>query len=88
MLRLLWGKRRRELPALQKTFGKPVLAFAGAVTRDAAACNNAGIDAFFPILRSVVSLEEAMDPKTAASNMVDTAEQVFRVMRAVGVRGH
>ncbi len=25
---------------------KPVLAFAGAVTRDAAACNNAGIDAF------------------------------------------
>ena len=24
-----------------------------------------------------------MDPKTAASNMVDTAEQVFRVMRAL-----
>lgn len=81
------GKAPEGVARLAKTFGKPVLAFAGAVTRDAAACNNAGIDAFFPILRSVVSLEEAMDPKTAASNMVDTAEQVFRVMRAVGVEG-
>ena len=77
------GKAPEGVARLAKTFGKPVLAFAGAVTRDAAACNNAGIDAFFPILRSVVSLEEAMDPKTAASNMVDTAEQVFRVMRAL-----
>ena len=81
------GKAPEGVARLAKTFGKPVLAFAGAVTRDAAACNNAGIDAFFPILRSVVSLEEAMDPKTAASNMADTAEQVFRVMRAVGVEG-
>lgn len=81
------GKAPEGVARLAKTFGKPVLAFAGAVTRDAAACNNAGIDAFFPILRSVVSLEEAMDPKTAASNMADTAEQVFRVMQAVGVEG-
>ena len=77
------GKAPEGVARLAKTFGKPGLAFAGAVTRDAAACNKAGIDAFFPILRSVVSLEEAMDPKTAASNMVDTAEQVFRVMRAL-----
>lgn len=28
-----------------------------------------------------------MDPKTAASNMADTAEQVFRVMQTVGVEG-
>ena len=81
------GKAPEGVARLEQSFGKPVLVFAGAVTRDAAACNNAGIDAFFPILRSVVSLEEAMDPKTAASNMLDTAEQVFRVMRAVGVEG-
>ena len=38
---------------------KKVIAFAGAVQRDARACNDAGIDAFFPILRGVVTLEEA-----------------------------
>ena len=81
------GKAPEGVARLAKTFGKPVLAFAGAVTRDAAACNSAGIDAFFPILRSVVSLEEAMDLETAASNMVDTVEQVFRVIRAAGFVG-
>ena len=81
------GKAPEGVARLAKTFGKPVLAFAGAVTRDAAACNSAGIDAFFPILRSVVSLEEAMDLETAASNMADTVEQVFRVIRAAGFVG-
>ena len=42
---------------------------------------------FSPILRSVVSLEEAMDLETAASNMADTVEQVFRVIRAAGFVG-
>ena len=64
---------------LSKEYGKPVLAFSGCVTKDASACNAAGIDAFFPILRSVVSLEEAMDVKNAAENMTDTVEQAFRL---------
>ena len=42
------GKAPEGVARLAKTFGKPVLAFAGAVTRDAAACNSAGIDAFSP----------------------------------------
>lgn len=69
---------------LAKQFGKPVLAFSGSATRDASLCNENGIDAFFPILCSVVSLEEAMNPKTAAQNMSDTAEQVFRLIRLKG----
>ncbi len=48
---------------------------------DAALCNEAGIDAFFPIVRSAVSLEEAMDKENARKNMADTAEQVFRLIR-------
>ena len=68
-----------SLKKLSKEYGKPVLAFSGCVTKDASACNAAGIDAFFPILRSVVSLEEAMDVKNAAENMTDTVEQAFRL---------
>ena len=47
----------------------------------AASCNEAGIDAFFPILRQVTTLEEAMDPQTAQKNMESAVEQVFRVIR-------
>lgn len=58
----------------------PVVAFAGSVTKEAAECNKNGIDAFFPILRNIVTLEEAMRPENAMANLTDTAEQVFRLM--------
>lgn len=57
------GKAPVGVARIAKEFHKPVLAFSGSVTREAAACNAAGIDAFFPILRSVCHLEEAMDPE-------------------------
>lgn len=66
---------------LAKKYGKKVIAFAGAVQRDARACNDAGIDAFFPILRGVVTLEEAMKNENAKQNLADTAEQVIRLMK-------
>ena len=78
------GKAPIGVAKLAKQFGKPVLAFSGSATRDASLCNENGIDAFFPILCSVVSLEEAMNPETAAQNMSDTAEQVFRLIRLKG----
>lgn len=80
------GKAPIGVAKLAKEYGKPVLAFAGAVTKDATACNENGIDAFFPILRGVTSLEEAMDPKNAANNMSDTVEQVFRVVKMASGR--
>lgn len=74
------GKAPIGVAKIAKEYKKPVLAFSGCVTKDAIACNAHGIDAFFPVLRSVVSLEDAMDRDNAMQNMQDTAEQVFRVI--------
>lgn len=49
--------------------GKLVLGFSGAVTKGATACNEAGIDAYFSIVRSAVSLEDAMKKKNAQENL-------------------
>ncbi len=65
-----------------KQFGKTVIAFSGCVTEDAKLCNEHGIDAFFPIVRTPCSLEDAMDIKNAYRNLADTAEQVFRLILA------
>ena len=74
------GKAPIGVASLAKKHQKKVLAFAGAVTPDAKECNQQGIDAFFPILRGIVTLKEAMDKENAHRNMVDTVEQVFRVV--------
>ena len=74
------GKAPIGVASLAKKHQKKVLAFAGAVTPDAKECNQHGIDAFFPILRGVVMLKEAMNKEVAHQNMVDTVEQVFRVV--------
>lgn len=73
------GKAPIGVAKLAKKFNKPVIAFAGSVTKEAIECNKNGIDAFFPILRSIVTLEEAMKPENAKVNMTNTAEQVFRL---------
>lgn len=75
------GKAPMGVAGMAKEYGKPVLAFSGCVTQDATACNAEGIDAFFPILRNVVSLKEAMNPEHAMENMEDTVEQVFRAIQ-------
>ena len=72
------GKVPVGVARLAKRYGIKVLAFAGSVTKDAAECNSAGIDAFFPIVRGVTTLEEAMDPENAKENMVLCVGQVFR----------
>ena len=75
------GKAPIGVAAIAKKYNKKVIAFSGCVTEDAIACNEHGIDAFFPILRGVVSLSEAMDTKNAAKNMAATVEQAFRLIR-------
>lgn len=75
------GKAPIGVAKIAKSFGKPVIAFSGCVTKEASSCNQAGIDAFFPILRSVVSKEDAKNPQNAGQNLSDTTEQVFRVIR-------
>ena len=81
----MMGKAPFGVAKLAKKHHKPVLAFAGAVTRDAKELNAHGIDAFFPILRSVSTLEEALDRKNARQNMRDAAEQVMRLIHT-GIR--
>lgn len=73
------GKAPIGVAKLAKKYGKPVLAFAGSVTKEATECNKNGIDAFFPILRRICTLEEAMDSDNARQNMIDTVEQAFRL---------
>ena len=75
------GKAPGGIAAIAKKYNKKVIAFSGAVTDDAREVNKFGIDAFFPILRTVCSLEDAMKTENAYKNMADTAEQVFRVMK-------
>lgn len=77
------GKAPIGVAALAKKHHKKVIAFAGCVTEDAKVCNQNGIDAFFPILRNVVTREEAMHTDNARRNMTDTAEQVFRLIKVI-----
>lgn len=74
------GKVPVGVARLAKKYDCKVVAFAGSVTDDAGPCNEAGIDAFFPILRGICTLDEAMDPATAKKNISLTAEQVFRLL--------
>ena len=78
------GKAPIGVAQIAKKYDKTVIAFSGCVTEDATLCNDAGIDAFFPILRGVVTLEEAMSRGTAEKNMIATAEQVFRLVKVYG----
>ncbi len=75
------GKAPVGVAKLAKKHGKTVIAFAGSVTSGARECNKQGIDAYFPILRQITTLEEAMDHEQAAQNLADTTEQVMRLVR-------
>ena len=75
------GKAPIGVAKLAKKYGKTVIAFAGSVERDARECNEHGIDAFFPVLRGITTLEEAMKNENAKRNLADTAEQVYRLWR-------
>lgn len=75
------GKAPGGVAKLAKKYNKSVIAFAGAVKEDARECNEKGIDAFFPVLREVCSLDEAMNKENAYKNMADTVEQVMRAVK-------
>jgi len=75
------GKAPIGVARLAKRHGKKVLAFSGCLGDGVAAVNGAGIDAYFPILRRIVTLDEALDVKTAAENLAATTEQAIRCLR-------
>lgn len=77
------GKAPIGVAVIAKKYGKPVLAFSGCVTEEAGVCNQYGIDAFFPVLRTVTTLEEAMEKEQTKRNLSATVEQVFRLIKIV-----
>lgn len=74
------GKAPIGVAKLAKKYNKKVIAFSGCVTEDAVVCNEHGIDAFFPVLRSVTTLEDALHTSNAYKNLTATAYQVFRLL--------
>ena len=75
------GKAPIGVARLAKKHGKRVLAFSGILGDGVEAVNAAGIDAYFPILRRIVPLEEALNVTNAAANLSATVEQAFRLLR-------
>lgn len=83
----IMGKAPVGVARLAKKYGKPVIAFNGCVTPEAAACNAHGIDAYFPILQNIVTQKEAMEPDRAKANMTAAVNQVFRLIKTVSGKG-
>lgn len=74
------GKAPLGVAQLAKKYQKPVIAFCGCVGKDAEACNENGIDAFFSIQQSACSIKEAMDTDRAYQNLKSTSKQVIRLI--------
>jgi len=75
------GKVPIGIAKIAKKYGLPVIAFCGCVGDGAEICNQHGINAYFPILRSITTAEDTMNPDIAKKNLADTAEQIFRLYR-------
>ena len=74
------GKAPVGVAQLAKKYGKRVIAFSGCVGDGAQQCNAHGIDAYFPVIRKITTLEDALNTKNAYQNLTDTAYQVFRLL--------
>lgn len=74
------GKAPVGVARIAKLYGKPVIAFAGSVREDAEVLHEHGIDAFFPIVREIISPEEAMRPERAKKNLTETVYEVVRII--------
>lgn len=75
----MMGKAPLGVARLGKKYNKPVIALAGVIGEGVEKCNEMGIDAFFPILRRIMTAEDAVKKENAAINMANTAEQVIRL---------
>ena len=75
------GKAPAGVAQLAKTVNPSIktIAVCGCAAPDADVVNKAGIDAYFPILHQVMSLDEAMDKAVADRNLYQTLVQVMRL---------
>lgn len=75
------GKAPIGVAKLAKKHNAKVIAIAGCTTEDAVECNKEGIDAYFSILNSTMSIEEAMKPEIAKNNIIQTVTQIFNLIK-------
>lgn len=75
------GKAPEGVLRLAKKYGARVIALGGSVTSDVHLLNEMGMDACFSILNEIVSLEEAMNKETARRNLIQTTQQIMRIIR-------
>lgn len=80
------GKGPVGIAKMAKKYGVKVIGLAGSYTDGAQECNVQGIDAYFAIVPGAMDLKDAMDAGAAKKNMANTAEQVFRLIRAADCR--
>lgn len=80
------GKGPVGIAKMAKKYGVKVIGMAGSYTDGAQECNVQGIDAYFAIVPGAMDLKDAMDAGAAKKNMANTAEQVFRLIRAADCR--
>ena len=75
------GKAPAGVAQLAKTVNPSIktIAVCGCAAPDADVVKKAGIDAYFPILHQVMSLDEAMDKAVADRNLYQTLVQVMRL---------
>ena len=73
-----------KIAELAKKHEKPVIALCGCVGTDVQRCNEQGIDAYFPILQTVTTLDEALATENARHNLTATATQVFHLISTLG----
>lgn len=74
------GKAPIGIAHIAKVFNKPVIALAGSVSASFDGDVLPDIDAYFPVIRRISTLEEAMNPSTSKVNISATTEQLFRLI--------
>lgn len=77
------GKAPIGVAKLAKKYNKTVIAFSGCATEDAKSCNKEGIDAYFPIIQQIDTLENLLKEDVAKKNLLSTTEQVFNLIKVM-----
>ncbi|WP_346939570.1 glycerate kinase [uncultured Clostridium sp.] len=77
------GKAPIGVAKLAKKYNVKVIAVAGCTTEDAVKCNEEGIDAYFSIINTAMTIEEAINKETAIKNMTSTVTQIFRLIKTM-----
>ncbi len=77
------GKTAMGVANMAKKYNIPVIALSGSASYDSNVLNKLGICGIFSILRSVSTLEEAMNKENASKNAEATAEQVMNFYKTI-----